>query len=122
MGYVTSPESEIDFEQEMCGGKVSRCFCHKHTKETWSPWRPPTAEKSTYTTINHYIRLALRLAVAVMWVGGARNIFLLVKSHISSDTLFSRFWVSKMQFLPLISTKIEFRNLPFCAPEYLGVV
>jgi hypothetical protein len=80
------------------------------------------AEKSIYTTINHYIRLSIRLVVAVMSVGGARSDFLLVKSYISSDTLFSRFCVSKMQFLPLISAKIEFRNLPFCAPEYLRVV
>ena len=65
------------------------------------------------STINHYGRIAMRLAVAMMWVGGARNNFLLVKSHISSDTLFSRFCVSKMQFLPLISTKIEFWNRTF---------
>jgi hypothetical protein len=94
----------------------------KFAQKTSSPWRPPTAKKSTYTTINHYGWIALCLAVTMMWVSGDRNDFLLVKSHILLDTLFSRFCVSKMQFLLLISTKIKFWNLPFCAPEYLGVI
>jgi hypothetical protein len=92
------------------------------TKKSSSPWAPPTDPTAKNTTINHNSRLALCLAVAVIWAVGARSNFLLVEIHISSDTLFSRFWVSKMQFLPLIGTQNEFLNLPFARPEYLGVV